>query len=201
MVMLAGVVFALLLVLTSFTVNSRLCRHQLKVDPYRMALTMSAVLLLATVAEATVDPLYQQWRGHNLWEYRVYPLHHRHVSALAAVVWTAYGAHLYFTRQSLEMRLPKRWNNRGSIAFVIGFEAPFFFEVTGNLIFLLLAGRYYAYYLPSDVWHLTSVQVVPVYMGCSFAGLCVLHALERLPRHGALPAILFGGGILFLIAG
>jgi hypothetical protein len=201
MVLVAGTVFSAALVATSYAVNRWLCRNQLQIDRYQIALTASAVLLLATLAESLIDPWYALWQGQDLWEYRVYPIHHRHVSAFAVLVWTAYGVHLYFTRQSLDLRLPPRWNNNVGKAFVIGFEAPFFFEVTGNLTFLLLSGTYYAYYLPPDVWHLTSVQVIPVYMVCALIGLITLRALERLPRRVAVPATLFAGGILFLLSG
>ena len=201
MVVLAAVVFSMALIATSFAVNRRLCRNHLQIDWYRLALTASAVLLLATIAEALVDPLYAAVRGRALWEYRAYPLYHSHVSALAMLVWSAYGVHLYFTRQSLEQRLPQRWNNIYGKAFVIGFEAPFVFEVSGNLIFLLLSRTYYAYYLPADVWHLTSVQVIPIYMVCAFTGLMALHVLERLPRRVEVPALCFAGGVVFLLAG
>ena len=61
--------------------------------------------------------------------------------------------------------------------------------------------NYYAYYLPTDVDHLTSFRVVPVYVLCIYFGLGILSVLERLPRSVVLPPALFAGGIAYLFAG
>ena len=117
------------------------------------------------------------------------------------LVWAAYGIHLYFTRQTLGYKLPNRLKNNAGIALVIGFEAPFICEVLGNLLFLQLLGDYYAYYLPGDVWHLTSFQVVPIYMLCLYAGLVILDMIENLPRKPVLPPALLSAGIAYLATG
>jgi len=201
MTTLVGILFSFLLVLVSFTINRSLLGDRLQIDPYRLALTASAVLLLAVVSESLVNPLYTLWFGSKLWEYRVFPLHDANVSALAVSVWTAYGVHLYFTRQSLDAKLGPRWGDNNIKALIIGFEAPLIFEVFGNLVFLQLLNTYYAYYLPGDLNHLTSLRVVPIYMFCIFLGLTILSKLEQLPRHRLLPAALFAGGVAYLYAG
>lgn len=197
----AGIVFSLLLVSFSYLINNRLLHGRLNTDVYRIALSASTVLLLALIAEATVNPVYTSLTGHKLWEYRVLPLYDGNVSALGLLVWTAYGVHLHFTLQTLKARLPRRWRGASGQALVIGFEAPLIAEVSGNLVFLLIAGEYYAYYLPADVFHLTSFQVVPIYMICVFVGLVVLELLEKLPRRIELPPLIFASGAAFLFAG
>ncbi len=201
MELVAGLLFATVLVLFSYRFNYWLIGDRLKADPYRMTLTASAVLLLAIVAESLVNPVYEAWLGNKLWEYRILPLHDRNVSALAVLVWTAYGIHMYFARQSLALKLTGRWNGNAGKSLILGCEAPLVFEVSGNLLFLSLSGTYYAYYLPSDLAHLTSLQVVPAYVLCIFIGLLVLRGLESLPRHAGLPVALFAGGIAYLLAG
>jgi len=197
----AGLVFSLTLVTLSYVLNRRLTGGRLRIEPYRLALTASTVLLLAILGEAAVNPIYEYWFSSKLWEYRVLPLHDGNVSALALFIWTAYGVHLYFTLQTLDRHLPARFKNSYGKAFLIGIEAPLFAEVTGNLVFLYLANTYYAYYLPADVGHLTSLRVIPVYMICIFAGLPILRALEQLPKKKAMPPALFAGGIAFLLSG
>lgn len=201
MELVAGIIFSLILICVSFSLNRWLLGRKCEIDVYNMALTASAVLLLAVVAESLVNPLYTLYVGNKLWEYHIFPLHDGNVSALAVVVWSAYGIHLYFTRQTLQEKLPARWRNNYGKALIIGFEAPFVFEISGNLTFLHLSDRYYAYYLPGDVGHLTSFQVVPVYVLCVFVGLVVLAALERLPRRRVLPSTLFAAGVAYLLAG
>ncbi len=198
---LASVLFATALVLFSYRFNRWLIGDRLRADPYPMALTASAVLLLAIIAESLVNPAYEAWLGNKLWEYRVLPLHDRNVSALAVLVWTAYGVHLYFARQSMALKLTGRWNSYAGKSLILGCEAPLVFEVSGNLTFLYLSGTYYAYYLPSDLGHLTSLQVVPAYVLCIFIGLVILRRLETFPRRSALPVVLFAGGVTFLFAG
>lgn len=201
MALLTAILFSLGLVTASFILNRHLLGGRLVIDGYRLALTASSVLLLAVLAESLINPFYEQLFGSKLWEYHVFPLHDSNVSALAVIVWTAYGIHLYFTRQSMDIRLGVRWNSTGTKALIIGFEAPFVFEVAGNLLFLQLMNRYYAYYLPTDVYHLTSFRVVPVYIFCIFSGLLILKMLEQLPRYRLLPPALFAGGVAWLFAG
>ena len=201
MELVASLVFAFALVLLSYCFNRWLIGDRLEVDPYRLALTASTVLLLAIIGESLINPVYELCMGRKLWEYRIFPLHDRNVSALAVLVWTAYGVHLYFTRQSMQSRLNARWNNRYGKSVIMGLEAPLLLEVSGNLTFLYLTNTYYAYYLPSDVGHLTSFQAVPVYVLCIFIGLGILGTLEKLPRHAGLPPALFAGGVVYLLAG
>jgi hypothetical protein len=120
---------------------------------------------------------------------------------VGSLVWAAYGIHLYFSRQTLMRKLPNRLNNSAGMAFIIGFEAPFICEVLGNLLFLQLLGEYYAYYLPGDVFHLTSFRVVPIYMLCLFVGLVILGKLENLPRKMVLPPALMSAGVAYLVTG
>jgi len=197
----AGIIFGTALVLTSLCINRLILGSKLRIDFYGLALTASSVLLLAVIGESLINPLYELWFGSKLWEYRILPLHDQNVSALGLIVWTAYGIHLYFAKQTLEAKLPPRWNTPFGIAFIIGFEAPFVFEILGNLIFLRLLGDYYAYYLPSDVYHLTSFQVIPIYMLCVYIGLLILDYLTRQPRRITLPPAIFGAGIVYVLAG
>ena len=201
MSIVAGLVFAVFLVTFSWHVNQWLCAGKLRCDRYQMVLTASAVFILAIALESLFNPAYELLFGHKLWEYRVLPLHDSNVSALGAALWFAYGVHLYFTLQSLRRRLPNKLSGNHGKALIIGFEAPLFAEVTGNLVFLAIAGQYYAYYLPGDLLHLTSLQAIPVYAACVYLGLHALDFLERLPRRREIPIGLFTTGIAFLLTG
>ena len=201
MVLIAGLTFSLLLVTISYTINRRLLGGKLVVDAYQLTLTASCVVILALFGESLVNPLYTAWVGEKLWVYRVWPLHDGNVSAMGFLVWAAYGVHLYFTRQTLVAKLPRALNNSAGIALIIGFEAPFICEVLGNLLFLQLTGEYYAYYLPADVFHLTSFRVVPIYMLCIFVGLFVLDYLSSLPRRMTLPPAFLSAGAAYLLIG
>lgn len=197
----AGVLFALLFPGLSFLVNRRLCKDALVIVPRELALLAALVFLLAIVFEATLNPLYTTWVGEKLWIYRLFPLHDGNVSGLAVVVWTSYGVHLYFLNQTLDSRIAT--GTRGNLikAVLIGVEAPLLWEVLGNGFFLLTVDKFYAYYLPGDLFHFTSLRVIPFYVLAIYIGLSV-H--DRVRAHAAdwrLTAGLFTAGIAFLAAG
>lgn len=198
---IAGLLFSALMVGTSYGVNRRLLGQRLEIDAYRLILSATAVLFLAVTGESFVNSVYQLGVGTKLWEYRVHPLHDKNVSALAVFLWTAYGVHLYFTRQSMNHLFSRKWNNRLGKSLVLCLEAPLVFEVCGNLFFLLLLKQYYAYYLPGDLFHLTSIQVIPVYLLCIYFGLVILGILEKLPRRREIPLLLGFAGTAWLLAG
>lgn len=200
----AAAVFSVLFPGLSFLLNRRWCGGRLNKDLHQIALLAGLTFFAAILCEASINPLYEALFQEKLWEYRVLPLHDRNVSVLALLVWTSYGVHLHFMNQSLD-----RWFAPGSQrlfykAGLIGMEAPLLWEVSGNGFFLLLLGEYYAYYLPGDVWHLTSLRVVPAYMVCVFLGLLCHDFLQRHVtigsplRAGLVSAALFGAGLVFL---
>lgn len=197
----AGLVFSAVLVTVSYSVNRRVLGAMLRVQAYPLILTMSTVFALAVLAECLMNPLYEILVGQKLWEYRALPRHDRNVSQLAVVVWAAYGVHLYFTLQTLERKLPSGGASALWTSAVIGVEAPFVFEVTGNLVFLALTGSYYAYYLPGDIFHLTSVRVVPIYMVCILLGLFVMQLLNKARQNWALPVSIYLAGVGLLALG
>lgn len=197
----ASLGFCVLFPAVSFLVNRRLCGGQIDVDKRNIVLLAALVFACAILCEATVNPIYESINQHKLWEYRLLPLHDRNVSVLAILVWTTYGVHLYFLNQTLDRFLPSGRRRTPLKAAVIGCEAPLLWEVLGNGYFLLTVGEYYAYYIPGDLFHLTSIQVVPVYIGCVFVGLLLYNRMkERMPQAPASIVLLLFG-VAFLAAG
>lgn len=197
----AAAMFAVVFPGISYLLNRRLCSGRLNTDFQQIALLASLTFFAAILCEAGINPLYERLFQEKLWEYRLLPLHDRNVSALAILVWTAYGVHLYFMLQALD-----RWFAPGPRQFVykaclIGVEAPLLWEVSGNGYFLLLSGEFYAYYLPGELFHFTSLRVIPAYMLCIYLGLI---AHERLRCHAhdwRIAGTCFGAGLVFLAAG
>ena len=197
---IAAITCAFLFIGISFLVNRKLAQPIFNVDLYLALLYAATVFCLAIVCEVVVNSIYQHLIGEKLWVYHVMPIYNQDVSLLAPLLWSAYGIHLYFVEQTYRIRLPKLMNkNQNASALLHGLDAPLVFETSGNLIFLLLAGTYYAYYLPNDLFHLTSFRVIPLYMVCIFFGLIILRWLEKQTRHWAIPATIFSGGISILL--
>lgn len=196
-----GTVFALLFPSLSFLVNRRLNGGRLNTDCHQIVMLAALTFLTAILCETTVNPVYEYLFQQKLWEYRLLPLHDRNVSVLALLVWPSYGVHLYFMNQTLDRWLASGTQRLFYKAAVIGMEAPLLWEVSGNGFFLLLLGDYYAYYLPDELFHLTSLRVVPVYMLCVLLGLLLHARLRRHARDGRIAAVCFGIGLVVLISG
>lgn len=197
----AGMSFALLFPSVSFLVNRRLCDGVLKRDIPGIALLAALVFLLAILCEATVNPIYEHLFDEKLWHYRFWPLHDGNISALSVLVWTSYGVHLYFLNQTLNSWFVADSNRNLYKAMIIGVEAPLLWEVLGNGYFLLVLNDYYAYYLPGDVFHLTSLRVIPVYIFCIYLGLLAYERIQVYANNTWLSMTLFAFGLAFLGTG
>lgn len=192
---LIGILCALIFLGFSWALNRRLMRGVFRVEALELALYAATVFLMAVVCEIVVNSAYESLFGRKLWEYRVLPLYGGDISLLSFVIWPVYGVHLYFFRQVLVQRLSVRRNHDRIHALIIGLDAPLFYEVSGNLLFILLLGEYYAYYLPGELFHLTSVQVIPIYMLFIYAGLKLLDWLLQ-GRAGHKPGMVYLLGLV-----
>lgn len=197
----AGAAFAVMLTGLSFLLNHRLCSGRLNTDLRQIVLLSALTFLVAILCEAAINPLYEAVFREKLWEYRLLPLHDRNVSALALLIWTAYGVHLHFMTQFLDRRIAAGPRQGFYKACIIGVEAPLLWEVAGNVFFLFLVDEFYAYYLPGELFHFTSLRVVPVYMLCVYFGLWTYGRVRDHAHDWRIAGACFGGGLLFLAAG
>ena len=189
-VFLIGILCAVIFLGFSWALNRRLMRGPFRIDGFEVALYAATVFLVAVICEILVNSAYESVFGRKLWEYRVLPLYGGDISLLSFIIWPVYGVHLYFFRQVLAQRLSAHRNRDRVHALIIGLDAPLFYEVCGNLLFILLLGEYYAYYLPGELFHLTSVQVIPIYMLFIYAGLKLLGWLLQ-GRVGHKPGLVY----------
>ncbi|MFN2309921.1 MAG: hypothetical protein ABR553_09350 [Gammaproteobacteria bacterium] len=200
-IVLAALAFALLYPALSYAFNRRHCRGELAADLPGIALLASMVFALAILCEASINPLYERVYADKLWEYRLLPLHDGNASALAVLIWVSYGVHLYFLNQTLDSRLPTGARRNLYKAILIGAEAPLLWEVFGNAFFLLLVGEFYAYYNPGELFHFTSLRVVPIYALCVYLGLLVYDRVRAHAQDWRVSAAFFGFGGAFLFSG
>jgi len=201
MVIGAGLCFAAVFPGCSFLINRRLCGGTLVTDLRGIALLSGLVFVIAMCCEATINPVYEYFHERKLWEYRLFPLHDGNLSALAVLVWTSYGVHLYFLNQYLDRLFAGKRRRVLYKGMLIGAEAPLLWEVLGNGFFLLLVGEYYAYYNPGELFHLTSLQVVPIYMVCVTIGLLVYEWVKRQDLGWRTTGLLYAAGAGFLAVG
>ena len=182
-----------------YLLASLLTRCWMRVDAYRLALFMAVAFLVAILCEVALGKLYCLVVGRPLWQYRVWPIHGGYTSALNFIVWPVYGYYWYFLHRVLQayrLQIRRTWLK----GVASGFDGPLL-EILANGFFLLFYGTFYFYYLPGDLRHFTSIQVVPLYM---IMGIClslVIDYLDGRPRRWYYPAGCYLTGVAFVVAG
>jgi hypothetical protein len=197
--MLQGLSGALVGVVLFYLLGSLLIRRWLHIDVYQLALFMAVAFLVAIVCEVYLGKLYYLVTGRPLWQYRVWPIHDGYTSALNFIVWPVYGCYVYCLHQVLLVRrieIRPRWLQ----GIASGIDGPLL-EILANGFFLLFYGTFYFYYLPGDLRHYTSVQVMPLYMIMGIILTLLLEFLRRRPPRWHYPAVFYLAGVGFVLAG
>jgi hypothetical protein len=193
---LSGALFGALLF---YMLGSLLVRRWVRIDLYQLVLSMAVAFLVAIVCEVYLGKLYQLVTGQPLWQYRVWPIHDGYTSALNFIVWPVYGYYVYFMHHVLhakDINIRPQWV-RGLAS---GFDGPLL-EILANGFFLLFYGTFYFYYLPGDMRHFTSVQVVPLYMVMGVILSLLMGYLQERPQRWFYPAGFYLAGVGFVLAG
>jgi len=178
-----------------------LCRfiagRPLKIKKRRVILYITSMAALGVLGEVTVDTLYKFTFGQPLWLYRLFPIHYGYTSLYSLFEWGVIGFYVYILHNRLkEKNLLKIY----ILAPIMCVEVVLF-ELAVNGSYKTLFNKYIFYYFPSNLWHLSSLQVIPIYL---VAGFITLGILEREQRHlrsalafsACLAILLVGTGIL-----
>jgi len=196
---LQGLSGALVGALIFYLLGSLLVRHWIRIEAYPLALSMAVAFLVAIVCEVYLGKLYFLVMGEPLWQYRVWPIHDGYTSVLNFIIWPVYGYYVYFLHRVLHARrisIRPAWLK----GIASGIDGPLL-EILANGFFLLFYGTFYFYYLPGDMRHYTSVQVVPLYMVMGVILTLLLDYLLERPRRWHYPAGFYIAGVGFVLAG
>lgn len=199
MLILQGLSGALVGVVLFYLLGSLFMQRWVRIDVYQLALSMAVAFLVAIVCEVYLGKLYYLFTGTPLWQYRVWPIHDGYTSALNFIVWPVYGYYIYFLHQVLHaqrIKIRPHWL-RGVVS---GFDGPLL-EMLANGFFLLFYGTFYFYYLPGDLHHYTSIQVMPLYMIMGIILTVLLEFLQQRPPRWHYPAGFYLAGVGFVLAG
>ena len=197
--MLQGLSGAVVGILLFYLLGSLLTRRWVRIDLYQLLLSMAVAFLIAIVCEVYLGKLYHLVTGKPLWQYRVWPIHDGYTSVLNFIIWPVYGYYCYFLHQVLHARqisIRPSWLK----GLVSGIDGPLL-EILANGFFLLYYGTFYFYYLPGDMQHFTSIQVVPLYMIMGVVLTLVLDYLRKRPQRWQYPAGFYLAGVGFVLAG
>ncbi len=170
-----------------YSFNCFLQKKLLIPDVKMMSLYIATVTLIGAFGEVFLSTVYTFIVGHPLWVYHFLPIHHAYTSYYSFFMWGLYGFHLYLLHGHLKNN--KIFSDK-TLALIISCEAVFL-EVVYNLSFLVLFNQYIFYYASPDLWHLSSLQAVPLYF---LAGLVIVKTLRRFsqdPRFFTIMSYLF----------
>lgn len=181
-------VFALAILLIIYSLNSAIAGKFKRVNPKQALLYVTTVAMIGIFGEIFLDSAYNFFVGHPLWYYRILPIQGGYTSAFAVVTWGLYGLHLYLLHGSLA----DRWSisKTRHLALIFSLEA-LVFEALLTIGARLYLGRYMYYYLPGDLWHVSSFQNIPFYFIC---GVVILKSLKRF----RLDPVFYSGMAIFL---
>ncbi len=196
---LQGLSGALVGALLFYLLGSLLLRRWIRIELYPLLLSMAVAFLVAIVCEVWLGKLYYLLVGKPLWQYRVWPIHDGYTSALNFIIWPVYGYYVYFVHQVLaakRVNIKPAWLK----GLASGFDGPLL-EILANGFFLLFYGTFYFYYLPGDLRHFTSIQVIPLYMVMGVILSLVLDRLLLRPRSWHYPLGIYLAGLGFVLAG
>lgn len=165
--------FALSWFVAIYVLNSLIAGRFKRVQPLPALLYFSTVAVIGLFGEIFLDTVYNLVVGHPLWYYHIAPIEGGYTSAFAIVTWGIYGFHLYLLHDSLATR----WSitRTRHLALIFSLEA-LVLEALLTLSAKPVFGTYMYYYLPGDLWHVSSFQNIPFYFIC---GVVVLLTLKR----------------------
>lgn len=157
--------------------NCLIAKRFIKLNPKILILYVTSVIFAGMYAEVIIDTVYNYFFNQPLWEYRIYPIHFAYTSYFSLAVWGVYGFHIYLLHDTLQRN--KSINDKQLIG-VLTVES-IIFEILANLTFLIIFGNYIFYYLPNDLWHLTSIQALPFYVLGAFIIIQLLRKYNLYP--------------------
>lgn len=165
--------FALACGVVIYVINCGIYGALKSVELSMATLYFMTLALIGLFGEIFLDSIYRIVAGHPLWYYQILPIHHGYTSAFAVVTWGLYGFHLYLLHGSLE----SKWSIQKTrhLALIFSLEA-LILEAVLTISAKVFLGRYMYYYVPGDLWHVSSFQNIPFYFIC---GVVTLRTLRR----------------------
>jgi len=185
--------FSLVWIIILYFFNALIGHRLPSIEPKKLFVYVAGVALLGVLGEITIDSIYKLAFGSPFWLYRILPAHHAFTSFYSPVLWGMFGFYLYIFHGTLSKLRPaiKDWQ----LACIFAFEAVLL-EIAFNLSHILVTGDYVFYYLPADLWHLTSLIALPFYF---VGGYVIVLTMKRFLKDPIFFGILSSVGILTLL--
>lgn len=161
-----------------YLLNCGISREFLAISWRRLITYVLTMGALGLFGEVIFDWCYTYFLGKPLWEYHLLPIHSGFTSLYSLFLWGMVGFHLYFLHSTL-----RKWNmtSTNRLAMIFCLEA-IALEACVNISYKSLFGGYIYYYLPGDLWHITSLQTLPLYLLAGYITVICMKSANNLPR-------------------
>lgn len=176
-------------ILVIYFIQSLFSKKLIKINPKNLFAYCGALAIIGPIGEISINTVYTYALGTPLWIYQLFPIHHGYTSLFSFFIWPAYGFHVYLLHEKLNSYNFK--NKDIVLATFVAFDAMIL-EVLLNISSILLFGKYVFFYFPPDIYHLTTLVVIPFYF---LGGLVIVKTLKRF-----LKDPIFFGVMSFLIS-
>ena len=150
----------------------------LPIQPAKLTIYIFTMAALGLFGEIAFDTIYRAAFGEPLWLYHLCPIHDGFTSMYSLYLWGTVGAHLYFLHGILAKH---SITSVHTLAAIFWAEA-ILLEALVNLSYLAFFKDYIYYYLPSDLWHITSLQALPFYLLAGYITVVALKYANRTPK-------------------
>lgn len=170
--------YTLYLVIFVYLINCLIARRIVTVNLKTAALYTFVMAAFGVFGEVFVGSIYEFLFGRPLWQYQVAPVHNGYTSLFAPVIWGGLGLYVALLQDYLNKRGVKQIRHLAAL-FAIETLA---LELIANGSFLLFFDQYLFYYLPGDLWHLTSVQTLPFYLPAGIAFYLAIRHFRHSPE-------------------
>ncbi|HSX15293.1 MAG TPA: hypothetical protein VLF40_00730 [Candidatus Saccharimonadales bacterium] len=188
------IIFSLACIAAFYAADSLVAGQWLTVKARAAILYVLSMLAMGLVGEVAFDTAYNAAFGWPLWQYHLLPIHHSYTSVYSLVIWAAMGLHLYLLHEAFK----KRGITSVHVLAVVFCMEALLLEALLNLAYQIFFGDYVFYYLPTDLWHVTSVQALPIYFFGGYIAVLATRLALRIPRRALVGNSLAIAAVLLL---
>jgi len=166
-------IFAAVWLAIIYFFNSLVAKRFKIIDLKLAMLYFATVAMVGVYGEIFLDTVYNFFVGHPLWRYNILPIQHGYTSAYAVMPWGTVGFYLYLMHD----HLAARWSITRTryLSLIFSVEA-LILEAAVTLSARMFFGKYLYYYLPGDLWHVSTLQNLPFYYIC---GAAIVQIIKR----------------------
>ncbi|MBP9782356.1 MAG: hypothetical protein KBC50_01320 [Candidatus Pacebacteria bacterium] len=179
-----------------YTIHSLLNKGLIKIRLSELFVYCGTLALIGPFGEVVINTFCRTVFGHSLWQYQVFPVHGGDTSLYSFFIWSIYyGFHLYLLHTKIDPTLTRKSNTFWGIVMALDALA---LEALLNVASLLVFNTYIFFYFPPDLFHLTTILVMPFYFIAGFAVVKTLRRFLKEPIFFGLMAFIISFTFLYI---